>query len=72
VLPKVIVLRNLSVMSCQIKGIANVSDVVSVKKLLYGDDVSKCEFFFIDTLIYVRYTRSRLPIRFFSRIYSER
>ncbi|KYN19865.1 Rab3 GTPase-activating protein non-catalytic subunit [Trachymyrmex cornetzi] len=28
-------------MSCQIKGIANISDVVSVKKLLYGEDISK-------------------------------
>ncbi|EGI58384.1 Rab3 GTPase-activating protein non-catalytic subunit [Acromyrmex echinatior] len=31
-------------MSCQIKGIANISDVVSVKKLLYGDDISKFEY----------------------------
>jgi len=32
-------------MSCQIKGIANIPDVDNVKKLLYGDAVSKCEFF---------------------------
>ncbi|XP_018363110.1 PREDICTED: rab3 GTPase-activating protein non-catalytic subunit isoform X2 [Trachymyrmex cornetzi] len=31
-------------MSCQIKGIANISDVVSVKKLLYGEDISKFEY----------------------------
>jgi len=32
-------------MSCQIRGIANIPDVDNVKKLLYGDAVSKCEFF---------------------------
>jgi len=32
-------------MSCQIKGIANISDVDNVKKLLYGDTVNKCKFF---------------------------
>lgn len=32
-------------MSCQIKGIANISDIDNVKRLLYGDTVDKCEFF---------------------------
>jgi len=32
-------------MSCQIRGIANIPDVDNIKKLLYGDAVSKCKFF---------------------------
>lgn len=32
-------------MSCQIKGIANIPNVDNIKKLLYGDTISKCKCF---------------------------
>lgn len=36
--------NELSEMACHIKGIAHIPDIDKVKKLLYGDAISKCEF----------------------------